>query len=75
MNRPDFLKALGTCTAALAVPGCRSTANKCGVKASAERPNVLFYIWDDQSWLHTLINRDKANGRKETIMPATSRTF
>jgi hypothetical protein len=75
MNRRYFLKGMGLGADSVAILGCMNAVNKCAVKASVERPNVLFCISDDQSWLHKLINGDKADGIRRTIVPATSRTF
>jgi N-sulfoglucosamine sulfohydrolase len=60
MNRRDFLKTTGLLAGSVALAGCTSAANKRAVKASAERPNILFCISDDQSWLHTSINGCRA---------------
>jgi len=49
------LKALGTGTASLGIPGCINTNRQSAGKPSADRPNILFCISDDQSWLHTSI--------------------
>ncbi|MHC4619444.1 MAG: sulfatase-like hydrolase/transferase [Planctomycetota bacterium] len=60
MNRRDFLKAMGLGAGSLAIPGCTNAVNKCAVRASTDRPNILLCISDDQSWLHTSINGCRA---------------
>jgi len=55
MNRRDFLRTVAAGTAALTTPGCKSAVHRAAVSA-AERPNILFCISDDQSWLHTSIS-------------------
>ncbi|HUW17802.1 MAG TPA: sulfatase-like hydrolase/transferase [Sedimentisphaerales bacterium] len=60
MDRRDFLKTTGLLAGSLAVAGCANSLNKPAGKASADRPNILFCISDDQSWLHTSINGCKA---------------
>jgi len=75
MNKREFLRTPGLSAGLLAVGGCTDAAHKRGVKASAERPNILFCICDEQSWLHTLISGGKADGIIKTGMPANSRTF
>ncbi|MHC4620586.1 MAG: sulfatase-like hydrolase/transferase [Planctomycetota bacterium] len=57
MNRRDFLKVLGGGTAILAVPGCDAELSV--KKAHSIRPNILFCISDDQSWLHAGAYGDK----------------
>jgi len=52
LNRRDFVKAIGLGTASLVVPRCWGQAPK------DRRPNILFCISDDQSWLHTSIGGD-----------------
>ena len=54
MNRRDFLKktALSVAGIAAGVKTCRASDRK------DERPNILFCISDDQSWLHTSIGGD-----------------
>ncbi|MHC4483336.1 MAG: sulfatase-like hydrolase/transferase [Planctomycetota bacterium] len=59
MNRRDFLKALGAGTTSLAISGCTHAKRSAG-KVSTDRPNILFCISDDQSWVHTSINGCKA---------------
>ncbi|MHC4644345.1 MAG: sulfatase family protein [Planctomycetota bacterium] len=57
MKRRDFLKMLGGGTATLAITSCvneRSTK-----KMPKVRPNILFCISDDQSWLHAGAYGDK----------------
>jgi hypothetical protein len=66
---------MGLGAGSVAIPGCMTAVEKSAVKAWAERPNILFCISDDPSWLHKLTNGEKADGTKEMIMPATSRTF
>jgi len=58
MNRRNFLKALGV-GASVAVGGCMNTRRLSEGERPAERPNILFCISDDQSWLHTGIWGDK----------------
>jgi uncharacterized sulfatase len=52
MNRRKFLKAVGAGTASLALKGCATSAGRAGRPGLAARPNILFCISDDQSWLH-----------------------
>jgi len=59
MNRRDFLKAVSTSTASLAVSGCMNGIKLSGQKESAKRTNILFCISDDQSWLHAEAYGDK----------------
>ncbi len=59
MNRRDFLKAVSAGTASLAVSGCMNSIKLSGQKESAKRPNILFCISDDQSWLHAGAYGDK----------------
>ncbi|HUW18968.1 MAG TPA: sulfatase-like hydrolase/transferase [Sedimentisphaerales bacterium] len=57
MKRRDFLKVLGQGTAMLALPAC--AAELSGKKPNKVRPNILFCISDDQSWLHAGAYGDK----------------
>jgi uncharacterized sulfatase len=59
MKRREFLKAMGVSAASLAVSGCANGVKLSGGKKSAKRPNILFCISDDQSWLHAGAYGDK----------------
>jgi len=52
MNRRDFLKVvgMGSVLPVIVESGCCRTAAS---RTTAARPNILFCISDDQSWLHT----------------------
>jgi N-sulfoglucosamine sulfohydrolase len=80
MDRRDFLKTAGLTAASIAVEGCgRTNAAAGGIssekpqQSSAEncsglKPNILFCISDDQSWLHA-----GAYGSKMVKTPAFDR--
>ncbi|MHC4260720.1 MAG: twin-arginine translocation signal domain-containing protein, partial [Planctomycetota bacterium] len=59
MNRRDFLKALGAGTASFAISGCANGTKVSSRKKAAKKPNILFCISDDQSWLHAGAYGDK----------------
>ena len=59
MNRRDFLKAIGLGTASLAISGCVDGIKFSAGEKSAKRPNILFCISDDQSWVHADAYGDK----------------
>jgi len=59
MDRRDFLKTLGAGAASLAIPGCVSTTRRPAGRVCTKRPNILFCISDDQSWLHAGAYGDK----------------
>lgn len=54
-GRREFLKAMGSGIAAIALPSCAGAAQRIGVKASKNRPNILFCIADDWSWPYASI--------------------
>ncbi|MFA5293004.1 MAG: sulfatase [Phycisphaerae bacterium] len=59
MNRRDFLKAVSVGTVSLTVSGSCSAFKASPQKAISKRPNILFCIADDQSWLHAGAYGDK----------------
>jgi len=59
MNRRVFLKTLGMGAASLTLSGCSGPEYVFGSRKSKGRPNILFCISDDQSWLHTGTYGDK----------------
>ena len=59
LNRRDFLRALGTGAVSLAIPGRSGAVEVSSQKTTATRPNILFCISDDQSWLHAGAYGDK----------------
>jgi len=50
MKRREFLKMVGGGAVMLGVPGC--FGGSAGAKVATGRPNILFCVSDDQSWLH-----------------------
>jgi len=68
MDRRDFLKTAGLAAASLAVEGCASPLGRPERAHSAVRPNILFCITDDQSWVHA-----GAYGSKMVKTPAFDR--
>jgi len=46
-TRRDFLKAVGFCSTTFAVSGCISTAGQPTIKASEQRPNILWITCED----------------------------
>jgi len=59
MNRRVFLKTLGMGAASLTLSGCNGPGYVVGGRKKKERPNILFCISDDQSWLHAGAYGDK----------------
>jgi len=49
-RRRDFLKVMGLGAAAMAVPGCVSTAEQISAKAAGRKPNIIFVLADDLGW-------------------------
>ncbi|MHC4413501.1 MAG: sulfatase family protein, partial [Planctomycetota bacterium] len=53
INRRSFLKSAGLSTSVFIIPGCHwFSRNSDDIKEPANKPNILFCISDDQSWLH-----------------------
>jgi len=50
-SRRDFLKVAGLGAAALAVPGCLSSAKLCALDNARKRPNFVFFLVDDMGWM------------------------
>ena len=50
MNRRDFLREFGIGAVSLSFCSCAGASERSGVKASKNRPNILFCIADDWSW-------------------------
>ncbi|MHC4464672.1 MAG: sulfatase-like hydrolase/transferase, partial [Planctomycetota bacterium] len=59
MNRRDFLRAVSAGTASLAISGCMDGIKFSAGEKFAKRPNILFCISDDQSWVHAGVYGDK----------------
>ena len=59
MNRREFLKTVGAGAASLTLHGCAGSARRAAMDRPANRPNILFCISDDQSWLHAGAYGDK----------------
>jgi uncharacterized sulfatase len=59
MNRREFLRAVGAGAGSLALGGCAGSARRAGRPGLGSRPNILFCISDDQSWLHAGAYGDK----------------
>ena len=47
MNRRDFIKAMGTGAASLALPNYVGASQPIADKAVAQRPNIIFILADD----------------------------
>lgn len=64
MNRRRLIQSLG----AAAVTGAAVGTGACSKSTKSDRPNILFILADDQSWLHTAYN-----GAKGLNTPAQDR--
>jgi len=49
-SRRNFLKAVGLGVTTLATHGCASISRLIGVKASKDKPNIIFILADDLGW-------------------------
>jgi N-sulfoglucosamine sulfohydrolase len=58
-TRRDFLKAMGIGAASLTLSGCTRDSKLFGAQVTKNRPNILFCLADDWSWLHAGIAGDK----------------
>ncbi len=50
LSRRDFLRCMGAYAAALATSQCSNAAENPALKTSANKPNILLIVSDDQGW-------------------------